>query len=255
MGERTHLLDRLDVIEARGRLAERVGTLKVHELVHQTRRIDTLARKRAHHIEQAGALGAQRLVMVFDQQAHIADQIVRERQAIHDDTRLLGAELGMTVEVAAAVVIDRKALGFGNVVQKRRPHKARRGRDAVAQRQLPCHRQHAGDMLVDVKRMIDAALIKPASGRELGHGGANKLGVAQHRVSPMAGRKNALELNAHALARHSIEQRRALGKRLFSLRLDHKIQTAGKTHRAQHAKRVLVKTTLGISNGADELAV
>ena len=74
----------------------------------------------------------------------------------------------MTVEVAAAVVIDRKALGFGNVVQKRSPHKARRGRDAVAQRQLPCHRQHAGDMLVDVKRMIDAALIKPASGRELG---------------------------------------------------------------------------------------
>ena len=103
--------------------------------------------------------------------------------------------------------------------------------------------------------MIDAALINPASGRELGHGGANKLGVAQHRVSPMAGRKDTLELNAHALARHGIEQRRALGKRLFGPRLDHKIQTAGKTHRAQHAKRVLVKTTLGISNSADELTL
>ena len=113
----------------------------------------------------------------------------------------------------------------------------------------------SGDMLVNVKRMIDAALIKPATRCQLGHGGADELGVAQHGVSPVAGRKDTLELNAHALARHSIEQRRALGKRLFSLRLDHKIQTAGKTHRAQHAKRVLVKTTLGISNGADELAV
>lgn len=82
----------------------------------------------------------------------------------------------MTVEVSAARMVDRKAIGLGDVVQKRRPHKARRGRDAVAQCQLPCHRQHAGDMLVDVKCMIDTALVKPASGRELGHGGANKLG-------------------------------------------------------------------------------
>ena len=103
--------------------------------------------------------------------------------------------------------------------------------------------------------MIDAALIKPASGRELGHGGTNKLGVAQHRVSPVAGRKNALKLNTHALACHGIEKRRALGKCLFGLRLDHKIQTAGKTHRTQHAKRVLVKTTLGIPNGTDQLAL
>ena len=71
--------------------------------------------------------------------------------------------------------------------------------------------------------MIDAALIKPASGRELGHGGANKLGVAQHRVSPMAGRKDTLELNAHALARHGIEQRRALGKGTLGLGLNHKV--------------------------------
>ena len=62
--------------------------------------------------------------MVFDQQTHIAHQIVRERQAIHDDTRLLGAELGMAVEVTAARMVDRNAIGLGNVVQKRRPHKA-----------------------------------------------------------------------------------------------------------------------------------
>ena len=60
--------------------------------------------------------------MVFDEQAHIAHQIVRERQAIHNDARLLGAELGMTVEVAAAGVIDRKAIGLGDVMQKRCPH-------------------------------------------------------------------------------------------------------------------------------------
>ena len=110
-------------------------------------------------------------------------------------------------------------------------------------------------MLVDIKGMVDAALVKPTSRRKLGHGGANKLGVAQHRVSPMTGRKNAFELNAHALACHGIEQRRALGKRLFGLRLDHKIQTAGKTHRAQHAKRVLVKATLRISDGTDKFTL
>ena len=72
VSQHAHLLNRLDVIEARGRLAERIGALKIHELVHQTRRIDTFARKRAHHIEQAGSLGTKRLVVVFDQQAHIA---------------------------------------------------------------------------------------------------------------------------------------------------------------------------------------
>ena len=122
VGERTHLFDRLDVIEARRRLAQRVGTLKVHKLVHQARRIDALARKQAHHIEQAGALGAQRLVVVLNEQAHVADQVVRKRQAIHDGARLLGPELGVTVKVAAARMVDRKAIGLGNVVQKRRPH-------------------------------------------------------------------------------------------------------------------------------------
>lgn len=58
-------------------------------------------------------------------------------KVIHNDARLLGAELGMTVEVSAAGVIDREALGLGHIVQKRRPHKARRGRDAVTQRELP----------------------------------------------------------------------------------------------------------------------
>lgn len=91
---RAHLLNRLNVIEARRGLAKCVGTLKVHELVNQVGRVDSLTRKRAHHIEQAGALGAQRLVMVFDEQAHVAHQVVRERQAIHNDARLLGTSSG-----------------------------------------------------------------------------------------------------------------------------------------------------------------
>ena len=139
----------------------------------------------------------------------------------------------MTVEVSATGMVDREALGLGHIVQKRRPHKARRWRDAVAQRQLPCHRQHTGDMLVDVKRMIDTALIKPATRCQLGHGGADELRIAEHRVSPMTGRKNALELNTHTLTRHGIEQRRALGKRTLGLGLNHKVQTAGKS--APHA--------------------
>ena len=110
-------------------------------------------------------------------------------------------------------------------------------------------------MLIDIKGMVDAALVKPTSRRKLGHGGTNELGVAQHRVSPMTGRKNAFELNAHTLACHGIEQRRACGKRQFGLRLDHKIQAASKTHGAQHAKRILVKATLGISNGTDQLTL
>ena len=78
-------------------------------------------------------------------------------------------------------------------------------------------------MLVNVKRMIDAALIKPATRCQLGHGGADELGVAQHGVSPVTGRKDALKLNTHALARHGIEQRRALGKGTLGLGLNHKV--------------------------------
>ena len=62
-------------------------------------------------------------------------------------------------------------------------------------------------MLIDIKGMVDAALVKPTSRRKFGQGGTNKLGIAQHRVSPVTGRKNAFELNAHALACHGIEQR------------------------------------------------
>ena len=90
-------------------------------------------------------------------------------------------------------------------------------------------------MLVDVKRMIDTSLIKAATRCQLGHRGTDELGIAKHRVSPMTGRKNALELNTHALARHGIEQRRALGKGTLGLRLNHKVQTAGKTYCTQHA--------------------
>ena len=140
-------------------------------------------------------------------------------------------------------------------MQKRRPHKARRGHDAVAQRQLPCHRQYAGDMLVDVKRMIDTALIKPATRCQLGHGGADKFGVAQHGVSPVAGRKDALKLNAHTLARHGIEQRRTFGQSLFRRGFNHKVQATGKAHRAQHTQGVLIKTALGITDGTNQLAV
>lgn len=70
----------------------------------------------------------------------------------------------------------------------------------------------------------------------------------------MAGRKDALELNAHALARHGIEQRCALGKGTLSLGLNHKVQAAGKTHRTQHAQGILVKATLGIADGTDQLS-
>lgn len=109
-------------------------------------------------------------------------------------------------------------------------------------------------MLVDVKRMIDTALIKPATRCQLGHGGANKLGIAKHRVSPVAGRKDALKLNTHALARHGIEQRRALGKGTLGLGLNHKVQAASKTHGAQHTKRILIKATFRIADGTDQLA-
>ena len=128
---------------------------------------------------------------------------------------------------------------------------ARRRRTAPA----PCHRQHTGDMLVDVKRMIDTSLIKPATRCQLGHSGADELRVAQHGVSPVTGRKNALELNTHTLARYGIEQRRALGKRTLGLGLNHKVQAAGKAHRAQHAQGVLVKATLGIADSANQLAL
>ena len=110
-------------------------------------------------------------------------------------------------------------------------------------------------MHVDVKRMIDTALIKPATRCQLGHGGADELGIAEHRVSPMTGRKNALELNTHTLTRHGFEQRRALGKRTLGLGLNHKVQTAGKAHRTQHAQGVLVKATLGIADSANQLAL
>ena len=145
--------------------------------------------------------------MILDKQTHIANQIVRKRQTIHNGASLLGAKLGMTVKVAAARMVDRKAIGLGDVMQKRRPHKARRRLHAVTQRQLPRHRQHASNMLIDIKGMVDAALVKPTSRRKFGHGDTNKLGIAQHRVSPVTGRKNAFELNAHALACHGIEQR------------------------------------------------
>ena len=110
-------------------------------------------------------------------------------------------------------------------------------------------------MHVDVKRMIDTALIKPATRCQLGHSGTDELGIAKHRVSPMTGRKNALELNTHTLTRHGIEQRRALGKRTLGLGLNHKVQTAGKAHRTQHAQGVLVKATLGIADSANQLAL
>lgn len=71
----------------------------------------------------------------------------------------------------------------------------------------------------------------------------------------MTGRKNALELNTHTLARHGVEQRRALGKRSLSLGLNHKVQAAGKAHRTQHAQGVLVKATLGIADSANQLAL
>ena len=71
----------------------------------------------------------------------------------------------------------------------------------------------------------------------------------------MTGRKNALELNTHTLTRHGIEQRRALGKRTLGLGLNHKVQTAGKAHRTQHAQGVLVKATLGISDGTDKFTL
>ena len=71
----------------------------------------------------------------------------------------------------------------------------------------------------------------------------------------MTGRKNALELNTHTLTRHGIEQRRALGKRTLGLGLNHKVQTAGKAHRTQHAQGVLVKATLGIADSANQLAL
>ena len=110
-------------------------------------------------------------------------------------------------------------------------------------------------MLVNVKGMVDATLVKAATRCQLRHSGADELGVAQHRVSPMTGRKNALKLNTHTLARHGVEQRRALGKRSLSLGLNHKVQAAGKAHRTQHAQGVLVKATLGIADSANQLAL
>lgn len=110
-------------------------------------------------------------------------------------------------------------------------------------------------MLVDVKRMIDTALIKPATRCQLGHGGADELGIAEHRVSPMTGRKNALELNTHTLTRHGIEQRRTFGQSLFGRGFNHKVQAAGKAHRAQHAQGVLIKTALGIADSTNQLAL
>ena len=103
--------------------------------------------------------------------------------------------------------------------------------------------------------MVDTSLIKPATRCQLGHSGTDELRVAQHGVSPVTGRKNTLELNTHTLARYGIEQRRALSKRTLSLGLNHKVQTAGKAHRTQHAQGVLVKATLGITDSANQLAL
>ena len=54
--------------------------------------------------------------MVPDEQACVARELVRARKAVHDGARPLGSELGMSVEVAIALLVDREARRLRDVV-------------------------------------------------------------------------------------------------------------------------------------------
>ena len=71
-----HTLDFLDVVKTPRCLAECIGAFEIEQLPHEPRRVHTGTREPLHLTKQADAIGVQGAIMVVDQQAHVADELV-----------------------------------------------------------------------------------------------------------------------------------------------------------------------------------
>ncbi len=71
-----HALDFLDVVKTPRRLAERIGALEIEQLPHEPRRVHAGTREPLHLAKQADAIGVQGAIMVVNQKARVADELV-----------------------------------------------------------------------------------------------------------------------------------------------------------------------------------
>ena len=164
----------------------------------------------------------------------------------------------MTIEMTTARLINSEAIGFGDIVEQRRPHK-RRGNlarwipaiDAKC-RQLAGNSEDASNMVVHIKGMVTRTLVKTAARLKLWNGGAHKIGVADHRVPSPSCSQNTRKLDPHALPGNRIKKLRALGKSRRGLSLHGKIKTASETNGPQHSKCVFLEASAGYANRANK---
>ena len=252
-----HALDFPHVLKAERRLAQCVGTLKVEQLIHEPRGIHTLRRKVVHHLQQALSIGPEWAIVVFDEKTGVANQIIWQRQAMHNLLRHRGAQFRMAVKMAMARLVLKERFGLSDVMQKSRPHQGRRNGSRLTLSLVLCasehtgHGKHAMGMVVNIVIMVDTALVKASSARKLGNGGTHHLGIALESISPKPGCENTLQLNANALARDGIKQWGTICQGPSRGRLHGKVQTASETHGAKHAKGVFLKTTARLPHRPD----